>query len=43
MQHFHIGGDGKSKAAIETSNNANYANPQQQRGVTGKIETVVLD
>ena len=45
MQHFHIG-DTKAKLPQETSHNANFAHPTDQRkGLTptGKIETVVLD
>ena len=43
MQHFHIG-DQKSKAANQTSNNANYGHPNDQRDQAGnKVETVVLN
>lgn len=45
MQHFHIG-DTKAKLPQETSNNANFAHPtEQRRGSTpiGKVQTVVLD
>jgi hypothetical protein len=44
MQHFHIG-DTKAKLPQETSHNANYAHPtDQRRGSTplGRVETVVV-